>query len=80
VPAEITWEALRDIPGILRPVPAGKDGRTTVSGLLPGTYRVTAYPEGANWAADPGLFERLAAGDEVQLDAKQTAVITVKAR
>jgi hypothetical protein len=78
VPAGVTEEALRYASDIVRRASSGKDGRATISALLPGTYRVTAYPEGASWADDPNLFQRLSAGDEVQLDAKQTAAITVR--
>ena len=62
----------------MRQTSAGKDGRATVSGLLPGTYRVTAYPQGASWADDPNLLQRLASGVEVELGARQTATITVR--
>lgn len=78
VPAGASDEALRYVFGILRQTVAGKDGRATISALLPGAYRVTAYPQGASWADDPNLFQRLAAGDEVQLGAKQTAAIAVR--
>ncbi len=78
VPAGATDEALRYVFGLLRQTSAGKDGRATISGLLPGTYRVTAYPKGVSWADDPNLLQRLAAGDEAQLGAKQTATITVR--
>ena len=78
VPAGATDEALRYVFGLLRQISAGKDGRATISGLLPGTYRVTAYPKGASWAEDPNLLQRFATGDEVQLGAKQTAAIYVR--
>jgi hypothetical protein len=78
VPAGLTEPALPFTFDLLRKTVAGKDGRATVSALLPGTYRVTAYPQGASWADDPDLFQRLAAGDEVQLGAKQTATIAVR--
>jgi hypothetical protein len=79
-PADVTGEtlALRDNSDVLRQTSAGKDGRATVSGLLPGTYRVTAYPQGASWADDPNLLQRLASGVEVELGARQTATITVR--
>ncbi len=78
VPAGVTDEALRYASDILRRTKSGKDGRATISGLLPGTYRVTAYPKGALWADDPNLLQRLAAGDEVNLGDKQTATITLR--
>jgi hypothetical protein len=80
VPAGVTDEALRYGSGILRQTVAGKDGRATISALLPGAYRVTAYPQGASWADDPNLFQRLSAGEEVQLAGKQTASVAVRAQ
>jgi hypothetical protein len=80
VPAGVTEEALRYASDILRVASSGKDGRATISGLLPGTYRVTAYPRGASWIDDPNLFQRLVGGDEVQLGSKQNAAITVRAQ
>jgi hypothetical protein len=76
----VTDEALRYGSGILRQTVAGKDGRATISALLPGAYRVTAYPQGASWADDPNLFQRLSAGEEVQLAGKQTASVAVRAQ
>jgi hypothetical protein len=80
VPAGVTEEALRYASDIMRMASSGKDGRATISALLPGTYRVTAYPQGASWADDPNLFQRLSASDEVQLTGKQTASIAVHAQ
>ena len=78
VPVSVTEDVLRYASDMLRAARSGKDGRATISGLLPGTYRLTAYPKGASWTDDPNLFQRLAAGDELQLGAKQTATITVR--
>ena len=81
-PADVTGEALalRGNSDVLRQTPVGKDGRATLSGLLPGTYHLTAFPKGVSWTGDPNLLQRLAAGDEVQLGARQTAAITLRAR
>lgn len=63
----------------LRTVRADKDGRATVDGLLPGTYKMIAYPEGALWGEDPELKQRLAAGEGVQLAAGQVVMKQLRA-
>ncbi len=55
----------------LRSAKTDKDGRATFDSLLPGTYRLTAYPEGVLWGDDPYLKQSLAAGEEVRLSAGQ---------
>ena len=47
-------------------------------GLVPGTYRLTAYPEGALWADDPNVKQRLATGEEARITDKQTVRIQVR--
>lgn len=56
------------------------DGRATFNGLLPGAYRMTAYPAGALWGDDPDLKQRLATGEGVRVADKQTAQIQVRAQ
>jgi len=46
---------------------ADEDGRATIGSLLPGTYRVIAYPRGALWGNDPYLVRRLISGEEVEV-------------
>ncbi len=56
---------------VIKPVQADREGRASFEGLLPGTYRLAAYPEGAPWGEDPDLRRRLAAGEDVRLTAGQ---------
>ena len=78
VPDPVEDDAI-DIGAELRHVQADGDGRTTITGLLPGRYRVTAYLKGAEWGDDPHLKQRLRAGQEVRVSANQTALLEVRA-
>jgi len=49
----------------LRSAKADGAGNATINGLLPGRYRIAAYPEGAFWRDDPSLKQRLVSGQEV---------------
>ncbi len=62
----------------LRPWKADKDGRVTIANLVPGTYRVIAYPAGAYWGEDPNLKQRLADGQEARVTGKQPVVIQIR--
>ncbi len=77
VPDPITDEAIGLGPD-LRNAQADGEGRATIDGLLPGKYRLTAYPQGELWGDDPKLKARLHAGTEVRVNANQTALIEVR--
>jgi membrane protein implicated in regulation of membrane protease activity len=64
----------------LREARADRDGRATIGDLLPGAYRVVAYPEGTLWPDDTRLRDRLAAGDQVRVTARQSATVQVRAQ
>lgn len=57
----------------------GVEGRVTIPGLLPGKYRVAAFPAGAAWANDPLLDQRLSSAQEVNVPANATATIQIRA-
>jgi hypothetical protein len=79
VPERVEDEAL-DLGFALREAKADTDGRATFNGLLPGAYRMTAYPAGALWGDDPDLKQRLATGEGVRVAERQTAQIQVRAQ
>ncbi len=62
----------------LRKAQADGDGHATIDGLLPGKYRLTAYPQGELWGDDPNLKARVHAGTEVRVSPNQTALIEVR--
>ncbi len=62
----------------LKSVQADKDGRASFDGLLPGVYRLAAYPEGTVWGEDPNLRQRIAGGEEVRLTAGQVALKQIR--
>jgi hypothetical protein len=59
---------------------ADGDGRATVSGLLPGTYRVTAYPPNSFWGDDSHLKQQLREGKRVQVAANQVTLVELPIR
>jgi hypothetical protein len=63
----------------MRPSVTGAEGRVSIPGLLPGKYRVLAFPAGAAWANDPLLGQRLSSAQEVNVDANTTATIQIRA-
>ncbi len=77
VPDSVTDEAIEPR-AALREGRADGDGHATITGLLPGKYRLTAYSKGELWGDDPNLKARLRAGTEVRVTANQTALIEVR--
>jgi hypothetical protein len=77
IPDPVVDDAI-DIGFELRKAQADDDGRATITGLLPGKYRLTAYPSNALWGDDPNLKARLRAGQEVRVPASQLALIEVR--
>jgi hypothetical protein len=67
------------MPNRYRAYPTDEEGRVTFPQLLPGKYRVAAYPAGAAWANDPLLDQRLSSAQEVNVDANTTATIQIRA-
>ena len=63
----------------MRPSVTGAEGRALIPGLLAGKYRVLAFPEGAAWANDPLLEQRLASAQEVNVAPNATATIQIRA-
>jgi hypothetical protein len=63
----------------LRQARAGQDGKAPVPSLLPGVYRMIAYPPGAPWADDPALPERLRNAQRVEVTAGEQKVVDVPA-
>ena len=63
----------------LRPYFTDNEGSVTIPGLLPGKYRVLAFPAGVAWANDPLLGQRLSSAQEVNVDANTTATIQIRA-
>ena len=51
------------------PTAADGEGRATINSLLPGVYRLIAFPAGALWNDDPNLLSRLLSGQEVRVSA-----------
>ncbi len=68
-----------ELPNRFRPYLTDEEGRVTVQQLLPGKYRVGAYPAGADWMSDPQLDQRLSSAQEVNVDANSTATIQIRA-
>jgi hypothetical protein len=62
----------------LREVKANRDGRVTVSALLPGAYRVVSYRADVNWGEDADLKQHLAKGTEVRVSPTQTVTAQVQ--
>jgi hypothetical protein len=77
IPDPVVDDAI-DIGFELRKAQADDDGRATITGLLPGRYRLTAYPPNSLWGDDPNLKARLRAGQEVRVSASQVALIEVR--
>jgi hypothetical protein len=63
---------------VLREAKTNSGGQAVITGLLPGRYRLTAYPQGALWADDPHLTRRLASGDLVIVEAARTATAQLR--
>lgn len=63
----------------MRPSVTGSEGRVLIPGLLAGKYRVLAFPEGAAWANDPLLGQRLSSAQEVNVPPNATATIQIRA-
>jgi hypothetical protein len=61
----------------LRDVKANRDGRVTISALLPGIYRVLSYRADVNWGEDTDLKQHLVKGTEVRVSQTQTAAAQV---
>jgi hypothetical protein len=77
IPDPVVDDAI-DIGFELRKAQADDDGRATITGLLPGRYRLTAYPPNSLWGDDPNLKAKLRAGQEVRVSASQVALIEVR--
>jgi hypothetical protein len=77
MPEPVTDEGLR-FGWTLLPAETGKDGRVTISGLLPGAYRLTAYPANGTWLDDPGLKQRLEAGEVARVTGAQPVTVQVR--
>jgi hypothetical protein len=71
MPEPVDREAL---PVTLQWAASNQQGKATFSGLVPDVYRIAAYRQGVLWADDRDLASRLAAGREVRITAKETAV------
>lgn len=67
------------MPNRYRAYPTDEEGRVTFQPLLPGKYRVAAYPAGAAWANDPLLDQRLSSAQEVNVAPNATATIQIRA-
>lgn len=71
----VTAEVLRRLPRRY----TDNEGRITIQPLLPGKYRVAAFPAGAAWANDPLLGQRLSSAQEVNVAPNATATIQIRA-
>jgi protocatechuate 3,4-dioxygenase beta subunit len=78
VPDPVADEAMEERFALSR-AQADGDGRAAIPNLLPGRYRIIAYPKDAPWQDDPGQKHRLRTGREVRVSPGQVAVIEVRA-
>jgi len=55
-----------------------ESGHATIGPLLPGVYRVTAFPAGSEWNDDPNLAHQLVNGEEVTVAETGTTLLQIR--
>jgi hypothetical protein len=77
LPQQVDEDAL-DTRFDLTHVQADAAGKAAVNGLVPGVYRVLAYPHDAAWGDDPYLRQHFATAQEMRVSPSGPAVMTLR--